>query len=253
MIKRKIAEIGSILYRRLVFPFVRIGIEQRTKSVMKQGSYVNKGTVLKGKNYVGKGTVLSGVELGFGSYVSNYGDLSYTKIGRYTSIGPYVHTVLGKHPVKGYAALHPAFYSGAGQMGFTYIPEGRDTSEDWEYNRDKQTKENFLEEEYLDSSHKYRILIGNDVWIGQGVSILEGVRIGDGAVIGAGAVVTKDVAPYSICVGVPARKIRERFEKAKTEELLRLRWWEKDEDWIREHIEEFGDADRLLEVLKRER
>ena len=226
---------------------------------------MNKGTALKGKNYIGKGTILSGVELGFGSYVSNYGDISYTKIGKYTSIGPYVRTVLGRHPVSDYAALHPAFYSGVGQMGFTYVNKNggyhSDTNGASKKNRtetearrirNSNSPEVFSEEIYSDEGKRYRILIGNDVWIGEGVNILEGVRIGDGAVIGAGAVVTKDVEPYSINVGVPARKLRERFDRETAEELLRLCWWEKEEGWIREHITDFQDAKQLIRVLSAE-
>lgn len=71
-----------------------------------------------------------------------------------------------------------------------------------------------------------RIRIGNDVWIGSRVTILRGVQIGDGAVIAAGAVVTKDVPPYTIAGGVPARPIRRRFSDAVTEKLEELKWWD---------------------------
>ncbi len=69
------------------------------------------------------------------------------------------------------------------------------------------------------------VTIGNDVWIGAGVVIVRGVTVHDGAVIGAGAVVTRDVAPYAIVGGVPAREIRSRFDTATVEQLLELRWW----------------------------
>ena len=76
------------------------------------------------------------------------------------------------------------------------------------------------------------IVIGSDVWIGYEAVILSGVTIGDGAVIGARAVVTKDVPPYTIVGGVPARPIRKRFDDNTITALLRLRWW----DWPRERI-----------------
>lgn len=77
------------------------------------------------------------------------------------------------------------------------------------------------------------IVIGNDVWIGYEAAILSGVRIGDGAIIGTRAVVTKDVPPYTIVGGVPAKAIRRRFDEAVIERLLALRWW----DWPVERIQ----------------
>lgn len=84
--------------------------------------------------------------------------------------------------------------------------------------------------------HKGDIVIGNDVWIGYEAVILAGVTIGDGAVIGSRAVVTKDVPPYTIVGGVPARTIRRRFDEDIVEELLRLRWWDWPEEVIKENI-----------------
>jgi acetyltransferase-like isoleucine patch superfamily enzyme len=78
------------------------------------------------------------------------------------------------------------------------------------------------------------LTIGNDVWIGQEAFILSGVTVGDGAVIGARAVVAKDVAPYSIVVGNPARHVRFRFDEKTIEALLKIRWW----DWPIEKIAE---------------
>src|SRR5665811_2625453 len=76
-----------------------------------------------------------------------------------------------------------------------------------------------------DSFRKPQVVIGNDVWIGANATILRGVTIGDGAIIASGSVVTKDVAPYSVVGGVPARHIRFRFDEDTIAELLDLRWW----------------------------
>lgn len=76
------------------------------------------------------------------------------------------------------------------------------------------------------------IVVGNDVWIGYETVVLSGVTIGDGAIIGTRAVVTKDVPPYTIIGGVPARPIRKRFDDRTIAALLALRWW----DWPRERI-----------------
>ena len=80
--------------------------------------------------------------------------------------------------------------------------------------------------------NKGNIIIGNDVWIGYEAVIMAGVTIGDGAIIGTGAVVTKDVPPYTIVGGVPAKPIRKRFDNETLEELLKIRWW----DWSEEKI-----------------
>lgn len=84
--------------------------------------------------------------------------------------------------------------------------------------------------------NKGDIIIGNDVWIGFEAVIMSGVTIGDGAVIGTRAVVTKDVAPYTIVGGVPAKIIRKRFSSDVISELLKLQWWNWPEDKIKKNI-----------------
>lgn len=81
--------------------------------------------------------------------------------------------------------------------------------------------------------NKGDIIIGNDVWIGYEAVIMAGVTVGDGAIIGTRAVVTKDVPPYTIVGGVPAKPIRKRFDNETLDELLKIRWW----DWSEEKIE----------------
>ncbi len=102
----------------------------------------------------------------------------------------------------------------------------------------------FFEEWGLDRAHvadawdnKGDIVIGNDVWIGYEAVILAGVTVGDGAVIGARAVVTKDVPPYTMVGGVPARPIRKRFSEENIRALLALRWWDWPEERIAAHLE----------------
>lgn len=90
--------------------------------------------------------------------------------------------------------------------------------------------------------------IGNDVWIGNGVTVLQGVTVGDGAVLAAGSVVTKDVPPYAIVGGIPAKVIRYRFEPAAIEKLLTLKWWDKGEAWIAAHRELFSKELRTEDI-----
>ena len=92
-------------------------------------------------------------------------------------------------------------------------------------------------------------VIGNDVWIGYEAVIMPGVKIGDGAVIGTRAVVTKDVPPYTIVGGVPAKPIRKRFDDATIEKLEALRWWDWDEEKIKRNISAIQSGD--LAALER--
>ena len=86
--------------------------------------------------------------------------------------------------------------------------------------------------------NKGDIVIGNDVWIGYGAVIFAGVTIGDGAIIGTRAVVTKDVPPYTIVGGVPAKPIRKRFSDDDIAALLKMKWWDWPVEQIKEHIAE---------------
>lgn len=100
--------------------------------------------------------------------------------------------------------------------------------------------------------NKGDIIIGNDVWIGYEAVIMAGVNIGDGAIIAAHAVVTKDVAPYTIVGGVPARPIRQRFDDSVIQKLESLKWWEWPINKIRKCLPHIvnGDIDELLKYQK---
>lgn len=176
----------------------------------------------EGFNKIGKNSLFFG-SMGKGSYMGSdcriRGD-----IGRFCCIASGVITANGRHPVKDFVSIHPAFFSpDLSRCGLSYSKEQRF------------------------SESGARICIGNDVWIGSGAILLDGVQIGDGAVIAAGAVVTADVAPYSVVGGVPAKEIRKRFSQEQCDYLLRLKWWDKSDAWLREHQEEFIHIQSLME------
>ena len=91
--------------------------------------------------------------------------------------------------------------------------------------------------------------IGNDVWIATGAIVLRKCKIGDGAIVGAGAVVTKDVPPYAIVAGVPAKIIGYRFSKEYIDRLLNIKWWNFSDDIINKEIYDFINSDINNEVL----
>lgn len=85
-------------------------------------------------------------------------------------------------------------------------------------------------------STKGDVIVGNDVWMASGVKILSGVKIGDGAVIGANALVSKDVEPYSIVGGNPAKLIKYRFDEETISKLLKIKWWDWDDEKVKESV-----------------
>lgn len=146
------------------------------------------------------------VFLGSGSYMNGGGYIrSDVFIGRYNSIGRRVTLAAGRHGMSG-LTTSPAFAN---------APKPR-----------SYTAKDIDRLGMTDNARPRHTIVMNDVWIGDGVVVLQGVCIGTGAVVGANTVVTKDVPPYAIVGGVPARVIRYRFPDDIIEELLATEWWE---------------------------
>lgn len=165
------------------------------------------------------------VESKIGSYSYVYEDSSVhrTEIGKFCSIGANCTFRLGIHPSKDYVSSHPIFYSTKKQVGISFS--------DADY---------FVEEK--------PVKVGNDVWVGTNAVIMDGVTIGDGAIIAAGALVTKDVPPYAIYGGVPAKLIRYKFDEKTIDFLLNFQWWNREEGWLKEHFKDFHDIEKFMAI-----
>ncbi len=195
----------------------------------------------KGKGCLfGMATSITNSEIGTNVFVSG-GQIISSKIGRrtyfnsniyalncvignYCSIGPDVTIGFSPHPID-FVSTHPAFYS------------------------NNKSFKTFADKMYFDEAVKLTT-IGNDVWIGGKATILPGVTISDGAIIAYGSLVTKDVPPYAIVGGVPAKTIKYRFSENIINDLLRIKWWEMNDEFIQVHYKLFLDPQAFIGFFK---
>lgn len=196
--------------------------------VISMNCHVDNHSTFEGNNSVGEGSVVQDSEFGKGTYIGCNCFIAGTKIGRFCSIGNFVRTIIGNHPTSQYVSTYPAFFRNSFN-GYSFMCGSK-----------------FNEKTYVDDENLWCCLVGNDVWIGDSVSILNGVRIGDGAIIAAGAVVVKDVPPYSIVGGVPARTIKYRFNKDVIKWLENFRWWERSEQWLEKNAKHFDNVEEFM-------
>jgi len=164
---------------------------------------------------VGERTSMIETSLGDYSYVVNDGEIIYTTIGKFCSIAAMVRINPGNHPMWRATQSHFTYRASA------YFDDADD------------------EAAFFDWRRAHPVAIGHDVWIGHGAIILPGRSVGDGAVVAAGAIVTKDVPPYAIVAGTPARILRPRFEGAVATRLRALQWWDWDHARLRGALDDF--------------
>lgn len=233
---KKLKQIVLSNYFLESFSFIlyRNYLKLTTKNIIGRGVCIGTSSVLEGRNAIGARTRFIGSHLGFASYISSSSNVQNIKIGKYCSIGPNISTIHGRHPTRDFVSTHPVFFSLGKHIGFSYTT--------------KQLFDEFPKPSENNSS--YTTTVGNDVWIGANVLIIEGVKIGNGAIIASGSVVSRDVPDYCIYGGVPAKKIRNRFELDEIDFLLKLKWWDKSDEWIKEHSLYFTNVKFLINQLQ---
>ncbi|CAI2933446.1 DapH/DapD/GlmU-related protein [Aminobacter niigataensis] len=174
---------------------------------------------------VSERTRISESELGDYSYVMQDCSLWCTTVGKFSNIAASVRCNATNHPT-----WRPTLHH------FTYR-----ASDYWD--------DAAHETEFFEWRRSNAVTIGHDTWLGHGSTVLPGVTIGDGAAVGSGAVVTKDVAPYTIVAGVPAKPLRERFDRKTAERFQALAWWDWDHARLRVALDDFRNlsAEEFLE------
>lgn len=171
------------------------------------------------------GSVVVDSEINSYSYVGEHSSLIYAEVGKFTSISNYCAIGGGSHPLT-WVSMSPVFNSSHGIL-----------------------KKKFADNQFNPFTKTF---VGNDVWIGSHCLIKGGVKISDGAVLGMGSVVTKDVGPYEIWAGNPARLIRKRFDDETINQLLQCKWWEWSDDKIEAYAKLFEKPQEFLKELENE-
>lgn len=213
-----------------IVKYIILKLKLRDKVKFNFSCDIGLNSTFEGMNQIHPNASFCG-ELGFGSYIGPNSAIN-GKIGKFTSIAPHVRCNPGKHPYTyPYVTTAPCFFSlnpNHSQNGSTFA-----------------SKQVFDEYTFADKKKHYSVVIGNDCWIGEGAFIVGGTDIADGAVVLAHAVVTKDVPPYAIVGGVPAKIIGYRYSEEDIKFLLKIRWWDNSLTWFETHWYLLNDFEKL--------
>ena len=211
-----------------IFLLVRLFFKHKDKNLkIKYLAFASSDCFYGKYNVIYDRAQLYKVSLGDFSYVGSNDKIARTSIGKFCCLGPEVIIGLGFHPTAKFVSSHPVFYSLLAQSGIT-----------------------FAKKQYFDEFHE--TVIENDVWVGARTTILGGVRIGNGAIIAANSVVTKDVPPYAIFGGVPAKLIRYRFTDEEIAIIESSKWWDQDIEWLKNNYKLLHDVKALKHFLETE-
>jgi len=164
---------------------------------------------------IGQGSRIAHSSFGDYSYCDRYADIANAEIGKFANIASFVRIGATDHPLDT-AALHHFLYRSADYWDDTEPDAG-----------------------FFDRRRARRATIGHDTWLGHNAQIKPEVTVGHGAVVASGAIVTKDVAPYAIVAGMPAKPLRLRQPPEIAERLIALAWWDWSHDAIRAALEDF--------------
>lgn len=193
----------------------------------------NQNTTFGGYNVIHSGTWISDSEVGKNTYIGYNCSLPKAKIGKFCSLGSNIKIVQTTHPSHTFVSTAPVFFSTKRQSYRTFADV------------------NYFEENLHIGDRS--VIIGNDVWIGNDVTIKGGVTIGDGAIVAMGSIVTKDVPPYAIVGGVPAKVIKYRFSEEQIKKLLDYQWWDKKDCWLQENFKQFHNINSFIKFIENEK